>query len=276
MAGLLEHDIGFQWVPFKEYTRWGFSLGYFPLWCPYVFAGMPFLAFTHTGVLYPLGWMLTFFNYAKAVNFFYPIHFSIGFLGLYFVAQNLGISRFSSFLAGLCAIFSAKFLYLVHFLPVASLNFWGIWFFYFLVKILKKRTAWSLLGMSAVLCLEFLGGDVESAAYQFCAAPFFFLIVLREKKNFLSAVWIVIALSVLLGIALALAQLLPMAEYSHFFLRDAGFTFAGFACAHTAHSARMGAAFSRARSSPSGHPGGRSSVLFGAGPDFFLYGRGLV
>ena len=129
LAGPLEHDIGFQWIPFKEFNRWAIAQGYFPLWNPYVFAGMPFLAFSHSQALYPLGWMLTFFDYAKAVNFFYPIHLSIGFIGLYLLIRNLTVSRFSSALTGLSTVLSVKFFYFIHFLPIASSNFWGNWFF---------------------------------------------------------------------------------------------------------------------------------------------------
>lgn len=228
LAGPLEHDIGFQWIPFKEFNRWAFGQGYFPLWNPYVFAGMPFLAFSHSQVLYPLGWMLTFFDYARAVNFFYPIHLSIGFLGLYFLIRNLSVSRFSAFLAAISAILSGKFFYFVHFLPIASSNFWGIWFFFFLVKLVQKRTAWSFLGLSLMLCLEILGGDIESTSYQLFFAPFFVLILLRGQKKIWNPVWVVLALSIVLGILLALAQFLPQFEYSRDFLRSVGFTFNGF------------------------------------------------
>jgi|GEM_PF-4835629 len=229
LAGLLEHDIGFQWIPFKEFTRAVFAQGYFPLWCPYVFAGMPFLAFSHTQVLYPLGWVLTFFDYAKAVNFYYPLHLSLGFIGFYLLLTNLGISRFVSFLVGLSAVLSGKFFYFIHFLPIASSNFWGIWFFYFLVKLSKESRVKFLLGLSIALMLEILGGDIESTTYQLFFTPFFLTFILkqREQKIF-SRVWLFLFVAILLGILLASAQFLTLFEYSGFFLRSAGYTFEGF------------------------------------------------
>ena len=255
LAGLLEHDVGFQWIPFKEYNRWAIGQGYFPLWCPYVFAGMPFLAFSHTQVLYPLGWMLTFFDYAQAVNFYYPLHLSIGFLGLYLLLTNLGISRFVSFLISLCTVSSGMFFYFIHFLPVSSSNFWGIWFFYFLVKLsqtnfscaqtgvsaprnppahskpespLKAGSLKNLLGLSIALCLEILGGNIESMTYQLFLTPFFMLILLGWNQKIKSAAWILVIPGILLGVFLACAQFLPLFEYSRFFLRSAGYTFQGF------------------------------------------------
>jgi len=228
LAGLLEHDVGFQWIPFKAYNRWAFSLGQFPLWCPYVFAGMPFLAFSHTQVLYPLGWFLTFFDYPKAANFYYPVHLSIGFTGLYFLMRELGISRFGSFLAGLATIVSCMFFYFINFLPIASSNFWAIWFFYFLVKFSCRARLFPLLGISASLFLEIVGGNIEAVSYQLFFTPFFLLIVLGPRRKIISPVWILLAIFILLGTLLALVQLLPLGEYSKFFIRSAGFTLPGF------------------------------------------------
>jgi len=224
----LDQDVGFQWIPFKEYSRWAFSLGYFPLWCPYLFAGMPFLAFSHTQVLYPLGWMLVFADYARAVNFYYPIHLSIGFIGLYLLATNLGISRFSSFIVGLGTMLTGNFFYFIHYLPISGTDFWSVWFFYFMVKTARKQNGWNLLGLGLMLTLGILGGNVEAVAYQLLFAPFLFLILLGQKKEISSPAWLVLACSVLLGISLALIQLLPLAEYSAFFLRKAGFAASSF------------------------------------------------
>jgi len=228
LAGLLEYDIGFQWIPFKAFTRFCYQNGYFPLWCPYVFAGMPFLAFSHTQVLYPFGFLLTFFDYARAVNFFYPIHLSIGFLGLYLLLRNLSLRAFPSFLASLGMILSGKFFYFIHFLPSASSNFWGVWFFYFLVKFARKEKINYLLGASFSLGLQFLGGDFESSAYQLFFAPFFLLFLWSREKRFNPKLWLGFFFSIFLGLALAGAQFLPLFEYSGFFLRKVGYTFSGF------------------------------------------------
>ena len=228
LGGLLEHDIGFQWIPFKEFTRFCYQNGYFPLWCPYIFAGMPFLAFSHTQMLYPFGFLLTFFDYAWAVNFYYPLHLSIGFLGLYLLLRNLGISALVSFIASLSTILSCKFFYFIHFLPSASSNFWGIWFFYFLVK-LKQKGSWKyIFGLAIALFLELVGGDVESTAYQLFFTPFFVLVLQAKRQNFNPTIWIYFLLGTALGIFLASVQILPLYEYSGLFLRKNGLTFSAF------------------------------------------------
>ncbi len=236
--GLLEHDLGAQWIPFREYARAALAQGYFPLWCPDLFAGMPFLAFSHTQTLYPFSLIFNFLDYAQAVNLYYPFHISIGFLGLYLLITNLGVSRFASFVVALSTALSGKFLYFIHFIPIAGSNFWAIWFFYFLVKLTQNNFKESrlkalphqasLFGLAIALALEILGGDIESATYQLFFTPFFLLILLRRDKKILSPVWLLLILGTLLGILIALAQFLPLFEYSHFFLRSAGYTFQKF------------------------------------------------
>lgn len=228
LPAVLAHDIGFQWIPFKDYNRWAWSLGCFPLWNPYVFAGMPFLAFSHSAALYPLGWIVTLFDYAKAVNFYYPLHLSIGFLGLYLLLRNLKLGRAPSLLAALSAVLSAKFFYFIHFLPSANSNFWGIWFFFFLVKMTNRKSAWFVAGMALALALEFLGGDFESTCYQLLSAPFFLLALPARRAKLISPVWGLFVIAIALGILLSFAQTLPLAEYSRFFLRSAGFSFGQF------------------------------------------------
>ena len=220
----LVSDIGWQWIPFKEYTHWAFSQGYFPLWCPYLFAGMPFLAFSHTQVVYPLGLLLTFFEYAKAVNFYYPVHLSIGFLGLYLLLRNFSISRFSSLLASFSIILSGKFFYVIHHLPTTTANFWGIWFFYFLVKLAQKKKLSSFFGLSIVFCLELLAGDMEGASYQLLFTPFFFLLVIPEKPKLKNPLWLILFFSIFMGILLASIQFVPIFEYSAHFVRKVGFS----------------------------------------------------
>ena len=45
-------DIGNQWLGFAAFLRNIYLAGYFPLWDPHDFCGMPFLAFSHTNSLY--------------------------------------------------------------------------------------------------------------------------------------------------------------------------------------------------------------------------------
>jgi hypothetical protein len=221
----LEHDIILQWIPFKEFTASSFQQGFFPLWTHNVFAGMPFLAFSHTGVLYPPGWILLN-NYPAAVNWFYPAHLIIAAFGMFFLLRSLRLSAFSSALAALCMVLTGKFFYFIHFLPSACSNPWSPWFFYFMLQLMRQSLLRHGLGLAVVFALQILGGDVESTSYQLIfAVPFLALFFWREGQGMRARRLMPLLAALLLGAALASAQLIPLIEYSANFLRAPGETF---------------------------------------------------
>ena len=221
----LEHDVGFQWIPFKEFQARSLAQGYFPLWTDHVFAGMPFLAFSHTGVLYPLSPILVVWDYARAVNLFYPLHLFIAGCGLYFLFLRLGQSRPAAWLAAASVIFTGLFFYFVHFLPSTCTIAWSPWLLLALTELARNgKTRWLFL-LVASLALQVLGGDVESTVYGL-GFSFAFLLLLRWRDPGFAALRSVpVALALVLGLCLALAQFLPLLEYSHHFIRARGVTY---------------------------------------------------
>ncbi len=223
----LTHDVGFQWIPFKTFARECFSAGYFPLWCPRVFAGMPFAAFSHTGVFYPPGLVLLAGDYARAVNYFYPAHLCVAAFGVYALCRRSGASPAGSFFGALSYAFTGKPFYFIHFLPAACSNVWAPWLIWSAVGFLRhgRRTDFFLSGL--FFCLQVLGGDVESTAYGL-AFTALVLPALAPREKLFSARTPALALALGLGALLCMVQLLPLLEYSEHFIRDQGVTFSYF------------------------------------------------
>jgi hypothetical protein len=225
LAMPLEHDIILQWIPFKEFTASSLGQGYIPLWTSNVFAGMPFLAFSHTGVMYPPGWLLLF-DYPSAVNWFYPLHLIIAGWGMFFLLRTLRMAVFPSTMAALCMILTGNFFYFIHFLPSACSNPWSPWFFYFMIKIMRCGRLRHLLGMALVFALQILGGDVEGTSYQLLFSPLFLaLLWWREGQGMKARRLIPLIASMAAGAVSAAAQLIPLLEYSQHFIRANGVTF---------------------------------------------------
>ena len=221
----LEHDVGFQWIPFKEFQARSLEQGFFPLWTDHLFAGMPFLAFSHTGALYPLGLILVAWDYARAVNLFYPLHLFIAGAGLYLLFLRLGNSRLAAWLAAASVIFTGHFFYFIHFLPSTCTIAWSPWLLLALTELARNGKARWLFWLIAGLALQVLGGDVESTIYGL-GFSFVFLLVLRWRDPEFAALRPVpVLLGLILGLILALAQFLPLFEYSHHFIRAHGVTF---------------------------------------------------
>jgi hypothetical protein len=221
----LTNDVGFQWIPFKEFQARSLSQNYFPLWTPHTFAGMPYLAFSHAGVLYPLGWILALSDYARAVNWFFPLHLWIAACGLYFLFRRLDISRLSAWLASANVIFTGMFYYNIHFLPSLCTLAWAPWLLLALLELDRQGRFPYLALLVLSLALQILGGDVESAFYGL-AFGFLLLLLLRWRQpQFSSLRPFALALGLILSLLLVLAQFLPLWEYSHHFIRAQGITF---------------------------------------------------
>ena len=221
----LEHDVGFQWIPFKEFQARSLAQGYFPLWTPRVFAGMPFLAFSHTGALYPWGWMLLAGEYARAVNLFYPLHLLIAGCGLYFLFHRLRNSRVAAGLAAAGVIFTGHFFHFIHFLPSACTIAWSPWLMLAILELSRTGKFRWLALLAGSLGLQILGGDVESAVY---GLGFFLILLLLLRFSDPECPELrplALAVGLTLALILALAQFLPLEEYSHHFIRAPGETF---------------------------------------------------
>lgn len=228
LSAPLTHDIGFQWIPFRLFIKNALAQGVFPLWADQVFAGFPFAAFSHTGVFYPLGWLFLLGDYARVVNYFYPIHLCIAAAGVYALSRRLGLSVVAAWLAALTYVFTGKPFYFIHFLPSVCGNVWVPWFLFSALGVLKKARLRDFLLAGLFLALQVLGGDVESTAYGLLfALPA--LVVLRPRTSaFLKTGTLILVGALVLALLFSLVQLLPLQEYSRHFVRNQGETFAYF------------------------------------------------
>lgn len=80
--------------------------GELPLWNPYIFGGMPFLAAIQPGVLYPPNWLFLILPTAAAVNAGVLANYYITLVGTYFYARAIGVSRIAAFISSIAFTFS--------------------------------------------------------------------------------------------------------------------------------------------------------------------------
>jgi hypothetical protein len=88
-------------VPMREFTSQAIRQGMLPLWNPYTFCGMPFMANSQVAFWYPPNWLLGFLpsHWALVVDLW--LHTLLMAIGGYVLARSLGLSRSSSFLMAL-------------------------------------------------------------------------------------------------------------------------------------------------------------------------------
>src|SRR5437016_2138365 len=93
-------DVAFGWRSFftRDFANFGYPLAYhvrqsyragqIPLWNPYNFAGLPFLAQWNTLALYPLSLIYILLPLPWSLNFFNLLHLYLGGLGMFCLARR--------------------------------------------------------------------------------------------------------------------------------------------------------------------------------------------
>ncbi len=94
-------DLILQNYAWKQFIQESLQQRIIPLWNPYLFAGVPFLAAGQHGAYYPLGLMFLALPLVKAYGWYTLLQLWLAGLFTYFLGRVLGQRRGSAFLAGL-------------------------------------------------------------------------------------------------------------------------------------------------------------------------------
>ncbi len=224
----LVHDVMLQWIPFRAFISRALAEGVLPLWSPHVFAGFPFQAFSHSSVFYPLAFMLNMSEYARAVNFFYPLHLCIAASGVYALCRAVRLSPGPSLFAAASYAFTGKPFYFIHFLPSTCSNVWMPWFLFSAVLLIRGGRPGHFMLSGMFLALQVLGGDVESTSYGLLLSALALPFLCREARFISMRVLISLSLALILAALLCAVQALPLLHYAQHFVRNQGVTFSYF------------------------------------------------
>lgn len=87
-SALTDYDLFTYFYPFWQYRADAFNLGSLPLWNPYTFTGVPFLANIQTGVLYLPNLLFVNFDPPRAAALSYIAHLFWAGAGMYFLLKQ--------------------------------------------------------------------------------------------------------------------------------------------------------------------------------------------
>ncbi len=98
---LASGDILHYFYPYRDYAAAAFREGRIPLWNPFIFVGVPFLANPQAAVLYPLHWPLSWLAVTKQIYWSGAIHGWILGYGGYWLMRRWGYSAWAGLTTGL-------------------------------------------------------------------------------------------------------------------------------------------------------------------------------
>ena len=220
----LWEDMMYFSYPVRVFAATSMAMGHLPLWNPYTFSGMPFLADVQTTVLYLPCVALALFVRDGGLNFYWLeimviAHYVLAGWAMYLLASSLDLKRAPALFAGATYMLSGfmvthaihqQIITMVAWFPLVTVLF----------RISLTQTPWRPAFLCAlVLGHSTLAGYPQLSLYfhTFLFAYFLFLLLSAHRgRALLSRPAFVLAakagMIVGLGLAVAAIQLLPTAE----------------------------------------------------------------
>ncbi|HMV46801.1 MAG TPA: YfhO family protein [Blastocatellia bacterium] len=212
--------------------------GEWPLWNPYIFAGMPLLAAIQPGALYPPTWLFAVLSPQWAMNLLVLMTYHLALIGTYLFARRIGINRIGALIAGATFTFGGFMVaHLGHtnrinaaaWLPWILLAVESCWancqFASFAASefaaepaqknLSRNRRLWRWVTLGAVfIALQMFAGEPQMTFYTalVAAAYVLFTVLFRECREGRARFLATLTAMVLCGGLLSMIQLLPERE----------------------------------------------------------------
>lgn len=217
-------DLFTYFYPYWAEAARALRAGRLPFWNPYLFMGVPLLANSQAGVLYPLNWPLwLLFPPHAALHWSALLHLWLAGSGTYLYARaSLGLGRWGAWTAGVAFALGGYLGAQVEHINQLQALAWLPWAFLLYDQVLEgKRRRY--IGLAAVIGLMLLAGHTQSAFISLVGLGVAALVPragvsLGRRLGVLTG-------AAALGALLAAAQLVPTAELARHSVRSGGLPF---------------------------------------------------
>jgi len=219
-------DLILENYPWKEFIVGSLRSGELPLWNPYLFAGVPFLAAGQSSALYPLSALFYLLPVARAYGLFVVLNLALAATFMYLYLRVLGVGRLGGIIAGIVYAFSGFMLVSVAHVMIVSVAAWLPLVLAMAELIVReeesratsRRTLLWIVGGDVALGLQFLAGHVELSYFVLLTLGFYSacrlvaLWLARRRLRSLLVTVLALGSMVLLGVGLGAVQLAPLYE----------------------------------------------------------------
>ncbi|MGB8507377.1 MAG: hypothetical protein WCD76_03150, partial [Pyrinomonadaceae bacterium] len=195
--------------------------GFWPLWNPYLFGGMPLHGAAQAGLLFPLNWFFLAFNPAAATNLMMLSTYALAALGAYLYARRAGADMMGAVVTSLVWQWGGFLVAQVghtNILHTAALLPWLLWAVdgYGMSNGARGRG----LVLAVIVALQTFAGHQQTLAYALILAAAYAVSMARATKSARRSYLRSLAL-IAAGLGLAAVQILPTVELLRNSLRAA-------------------------------------------------------
>ncbi len=241
---LASGDILLYFYPYRDYAAAALRQGQIPLWNPYIFLGVPFLANPQAAVLYPLHWPLSWLAVTKQLYWSAALHTWILGLGGYFLLRRWHLNSWAAAVGGLVLAGSGFYGGMIGHINQMNGAAWLPWAVLVLENGIRK-TEYGIrnyvVGIAAyvvlfagLVALMLLAGHTQTAYINLFGIGVWVIWplvaglrtgTLRTSILGLLPRLLIYGMGTALGVLLSAAQLLPTLELSNLGLRGGGLTY---------------------------------------------------
>lgn len=221
-------DLFTYFYPYWSEATRALRAGRLPLWNPHLFMGVPLLANSQVGTLYPLNWPLWFLLPPhRSLHWSVILHLCLAATGTYVYARtSLRLGRVGAWTAGAALALGGYLGAQVEHVNQLQALAWFPWLLTLYDWALARRAVCAFAGLAAPVGLTLLAGHTQSAFIMLTGLAVYALVPRRGgnspslKRR--ATVWIG---AVALGAVLAAAQLVPTFELARLSVRARGLPF---------------------------------------------------
>ncbi len=186
-----------------------------PLWNPYVYCGMPFLANPQTAVLYPFSYIFLIFSYPTALNIFIIIHTAIAGMFMYKLSREFGMSDYGSIISAFIFMFNGFFVLHAGMTSQIAAYVWLPGVLYYFKKYTTEQLPLYAVFTAITLTLQFFAGYPGFVYYTILFLLVYHLVFLEQHYTYFESLKKLALAFVSVGVITLLfssAQLLPSIE----------------------------------------------------------------
>lgn len=204
-------DTAFVFVPFRQFLTDHLSSGKLPLWNPYLFGGTPALAESQYQVFYPINLLMVILGAARGMNWILAFHLLWAGLGSFlFLRQALNLGRGAALFGAIAFAFGACLQSRLSIPVYTNAAAWLPWILWGYDRARLRGGFW-IAAAPIFLALQLCTGAAQYSYYTLALLlVYHFLGAVKSQENV--AGWKVLSWTLVMGVALAMAQLVPELE----------------------------------------------------------------
>lgn len=204
-----------QFYPWRSFAFAELRAGHLPVWNPYNGGGVPLLANYQVAVLYPPNWLHLVLPDVVAMNLLAVGHIVLAAYGMWKFAGIWQLPHFGRAVSTLAFALSGYLIPRLGSFPTVAAAAWMPWILWGVHRVVQKPQFRNVVVLALLCTMLLLAGHAQTAYYVLLATVFYGLWMVWQEREQHEAPWrglFYAALGGLLGVGLAMVQLVPTAE----------------------------------------------------------------